>query len=300
MPGMSRKSYALVTAAFNEEAVINQTIASVLAQTHPPIRWIIVSDGSTDGTDAIIARHAGQHAFLRLLRITKKHPRNFTAQVNAINAGFAELKHVGCDFIGNFDADVTIEPDYFERVLGLFESDSELGLAGGCIYERCNQGDFRARKTNSSRSVPHAVQLFRRECFRQVRPYVPLPHGGSDSYAEVVARMKGWRVQSFADLHVFHHRPTNSAGSLLRNCFRQGRMDYSLGYLPAYEAAKLLRRLSASPILSGALARAAGFLYCYVTRARHEVPPQFMGFLRREQKSALHSSLAQLMRRPAA
>ena len=77
-------------------------------------------------------------------------------------------------------------------------------------------------------------------------------------------------------------------------------MDYSLGYLPAYEAAKLLRRLRETPILSGALARAAGFLYCYVTRARHEVPPQFIGFLRDEQKSALQSSFAQFIRRPAA
>lgn len=297
---MGGKAYALVTAAFNEEALIDRTIASVLAQHHRPIRWIIVSDGSTDGTDAIVARHAAQHEFLRLLRITKRHPRNFTAQVNAINAGFAELKNVAYDFIGNFDADITLRPDYFERLLELFERDAELGLAGGCIHEPHKRGDFRARKTNSPRSVPHAVQLFRRECFEQVQPYVPLPHGGSDSYAEVVARMKGWRVQSFADLHVFHHRATNSAGSLLRNCFRQGRMDYSLGYLPAYEAAKLLRRLRETPILSGALARAAGFLYCYVTRARHEVPPQFIGFLRDEQKSALQSSFAQFIRRPAA
>lgn len=112
--------------------------------------------------------------------------------------------------------------------------------------------------------------------------------------------MKGWRVQSFPDLPVFHHRRTNSAGSLLRNCFRQGRMDYSLGYLPAYEAAKLLRRLPVAPFLSGALARAAGFLYCYVKRAPHEVPPQFIGFLRKEQKEALQSLVAQLIRRSAA
>lgn len=297
---MCRRAYALVTAAFNEQALIDQTIVSVLAQSHRPIHWVIVSDGSTDGTDAIVNHYAAQHDFLRLIRITVQHPRNFAAQVNAINAGFAELRELPYRFIGNLDADITLRPDYFERLLDLLERDPQLGLAGGCIYEKHKNGDFRVRKTNSTRSVPHAVQLFRRECFEQVQPYVPLLHGGPDSYAEISARMKGWRVQSFPALHVFHHRPTNTAGSLLRNCFRQGRMDYSLGYLPAYEAAKLLRRVSARPFLSGSLARAAGFVYCYLTRAQHEAPPQIIGFLRGEQKRVLHSSFSQFIRRSAA
>lgn len=297
---MAERTYALVTAAFNEEALIEQTIVSVLAQSHLPVRWIVVSDGSTDGTDAIVSRYAAQHDFLRLIRIGARHSRNFAAQVNAINAGFSELKGLPYDFIGNFDADITIQPDYFERVLDLFDSDMRLGLAGGCIYEKYKNGDFRVRKTNSSRSVPHAVQLFRRECFEQVQPYVPLLHGGPDSYAEVIARMKSWRVQSFSGLQVFHHRPTNSAGSLLRNCFRQGRMDYSLGYLPVYEAAKLLRRVPATPFFLGALLRTAGFLYCYLIGEPHQAPPHFIGFLRREQKELLQSSFHQLIRRFAA
>src|SRR5579863_6622358 len=43
--------YVLMTAAYNEEANIQKTIQSVLSQTLRPKRWVIVSDGSTDGTD---------------------------------------------------------------------------------------------------------------------------------------------------------------------------------------------------------------------------------------------------------
>ena len=46
----------LVTPARNEEEFIEGTIRSVIAQTHRPIAWVIVSDGSTDRTDEIVRR----------------------------------------------------------------------------------------------------------------------------------------------------------------------------------------------------------------------------------------------------
>ena len=48
--------YVLVTPAHNEADLIEQTIRSVVAQTVPPKRWVIVSDGSSDGTDDIVRR----------------------------------------------------------------------------------------------------------------------------------------------------------------------------------------------------------------------------------------------------
>ena len=59
---LGNPSYVLMTAAYNEEAFIEKTITSVLEQTLLPKKWVIVSDNSTDGTDAIIDRYAKQHA----------------------------------------------------------------------------------------------------------------------------------------------------------------------------------------------------------------------------------------------
>ena len=47
--------YLLITAARNEEAFIELTIRAMVNQTVRPVRWIIVSDGSTDRTSAIVA-----------------------------------------------------------------------------------------------------------------------------------------------------------------------------------------------------------------------------------------------------
>jgi glycosyltransferase involved in cell wall biosynthesis len=278
-------AYVLVTAAYNEERYIEQTIRSVVSQSVRPARWIVVSDGSTDRTDEIVRSYAAENPFLHLHRILEDHPRNFAAQVYAINSGMAQLKNTPYSLVGNLDSDITLEPDYFARLLQKFAQDPRLGLAGGMVCERASDGKFKPRPNSSSIAVPHACQLFRRECFEAIGGgYVPLRYGGPDTHAEILARMNRWRVVCFPDLPVYHHRPTNSAEGVLRGWYRQGKMDYSLGALPVFELFKLLRRVWVKPYLIGALARCAGFLESYWQREERAVPEEFVAYLRQEQK----------------
>src|ERR1700739_3547026 len=53
--------YVLITPARNEEAFLENTILSVVAQTTTPLKWVIVSDGSTDRTDDIVKSYVRQH-----------------------------------------------------------------------------------------------------------------------------------------------------------------------------------------------------------------------------------------------
>lgn len=278
----SGAAYVLVTAAWNEEKQIATVIRSVVAQTVSPLRWVIVSDGSTDRTDDIIQEYAGRYDFIRLYRIEKDHPRNFAAQVDAINAGFAELKHTNYNYIGNLDSDVSFEPTYFAKLLGKFAENPRLGLAGGYICEE-QKGEFRPRAANNPRSVPHAVQLFRRECFEAIGQYARLPYGGPDWHAEVMCRMHGWQVESYADLRVFHHRPTGAAEGRLRSWYRQGLMDFSFGSQPLFEIAKLARRIRSRPFLLGALVRLCAFTGAYFRQEKRAVPEEFVEYLRKEQ-----------------
>lgn len=280
--------YVLVTAAYNEERFIEQLLDSVMSQTRLPLHWIIVSDGSTDNTDRLVATWAARYPLIRLCRIAENHLRNFEAQVHAINRGVSLLTNLDYEFIGNVDADITLVPDYFEQLIDRFASRSKLGLAGGVIYEQKASGGFGPRRVFTLTSVAHACQFFRRSVFEAIGgAYRPLPYGGPDTYAEVSVRRAGFEVVTFEDLPVFHHRPTNGAEGALRGCYRQGKMDFSLGNLPAFEIFKLLRRAPDRPYLLGALARFGGFVSCYLRGEEKAVEPEFVSYLRREQRRRL-------------
>jgi len=282
--------YVLLTAAYNEEEFIGKTIESVISQTVRPKSWIIVSDGSTDRTDSIVQGYSDKHSFIKLYRITEQHARNFAAQVNAINKGYDLVRDLDFEFIGNVDADVSFEATYYERLLGKFVKNQNLGIAGGYIHEEKN-GIFRSRTGNSERSVAHAVQLFRRACFLSVGGYVALPYGGPDWLAEIMARKQGWEVESFPELPVRHYRPTCSAGGVLKGRFRQGLMDYSLGCDPSFEFFKCLSRLHGRPYIAGAVARFSGFVWAWCKRHERAVPQDIVNFLREEQKGRVRSLL---------
>ncbi len=279
--------YVLVTAAYNEERYIEALIQSVIGQTVSPLRWVIVSDGSTDRTDEIVRQYAAQCDFIELLRIEEDHPRNFAAQVHAINAGLARLKTLDFDFVGNVDADVTFDPSYFSNLLSVFSTDPRLGLAGGDIFEK-QDGEFRPRALNRESSVAHAAQCFRRECFDTIGGcYLALPYGGPDSYADVLSRMNGWHVRSIASLRVFHHRPTGGASGWARGAFRQGRMDYSLGIHPVFELGRLMLRVTSRPFVFYAGVRLVGFCISYLSTEKRMVSLDFVRFLRREEAERL-------------
>jgi poly-beta-1,6-N-acetyl-D-glucosamine synthase len=281
------KLYVLVTAAYNEEKFIENLIRSVVAQTLQPLRWVIVSDGSTDRTDEIVRSYAAECSFIRLHQITEDHPRNFAAQVHAINSGFAQLRDIYFDFVGNLDADITLEPTYFSALLRKFDADPTLGLAGGYVCEK-HRGEFLPRKTNNPESVAHAVQLFRLRCWEQLGCiYVPLPFGGPDWLAEVTSRMNGWTVKSFTDLPVHHHRPTGGVEGWLKAEYRLGNLDYAMGAHPLFELFKIVRRLPGRPYIIRPLVRLFAFVEASVRKKGRCVPKELVAFLRREEMARI-------------
>jgi len=286
--GGNSKTYVLITPARNEEAYIEKTIQAVISQTVLPRKWIIVSDGSTDNTDEIVNKYMEKYYFIKLLSIRGDAQRNFGSQVRAINTGYKQLKHKEYEFIGNLDADVSFEPTYYEHVLEKFRENPKLGLAGGFIYEERN-GTFKSRVFNSVISVPHAIQLFRRECYEIIGGYIPMKYGGPDWCAEVMAGMNGWQVESFPELRVFHHKPTLTAEGILRCGFRQGLMDYSVGSHPLFEVFKCISRVKAKPYLIYASYRMAGFISGYYRKEKKMVSDEFIKYLRREQMQRLQS-----------
>lgn len=277
----------LVTAAKNEEDYIEYPLESILKQTIVPVKWIIVSDGSTDNTDNIIQKYASKYKFIQLLRLDRNNNRNFGAQANAIRRGVEELKNIDYDFIGNIDADISFNSDYFEKLLLKFNDNQKLGLAGGTIQEKYN-GIFVDRKTNNLRSVPNAIQLFRKKCFEDIKGYKILKYGGHDVLAEYESRMNGWDVSSFSELKVYHHRYTNTGGgSILKQYWRIGKMDYSLGSQGAFELFKCISRFGVKPYLIGSITRYTGYIWSSIIREKRTISDDLIKFTKKEQLKRL-------------
>src|SRR6267154_4050012 len=199
--------YILITPARNEEELIGNTILSVVAQTIKPLRWVIVSDGSTDKTDEIVKKHAAEHDWIELLRMPDHRGRQFGGKANCFTAGYERLKHLEFDVIGNLDADITFEPDYFEFLLDKFAAQPGLGVAGTPYVENANEahGHY-AHQFAQLEHVSGACQLFTRKCFQAVGGYIPIKGGAIDWIAVTTARMKGWHTQTFLEKSCFHHR----------------------------------------------------------------------------------------------
>lgn len=280
-----QKTYVLVTPARDEATTIGRTIDSVVRQTVPPAEWVIVSDGSTDGTDEIIRAAARVHPWIRLLPLPPREGRSFAAVVKNTTLGIDSLQTPDYGYLGLLDADVTFQADYFEQLVGRFEADKRLGLAGGVVID---VGMPRNRFPRNRIDVPGAVQFYRRRCFEIMGGLVPIPEGGWDGIACAQARMIGYETRLFTDLVVDHLKPRNiSQGGAFRRKWQMGVRDYAAGYHPLFELVKCAGRITEPPMLIAAVAWWIGYCTAAVQRRSRVVPPHVVAHVRREQVDRL-------------
>ena len=276
-------SYVIITPAKNEAQFIENTIISVISQTVLPLRWIIVSDASTDGTDEIVQKYTAQYPFIRLLRFESIAQRSFSSKAFAFNFGYNTLKNLDYDFIGNLDADIELTKDYYEKILYKFLTNEYLGIAGGVRQDLIN-GKF--IKINTSRnSVAGGFQLFRRKCFEDIGGYKPLKYGGIDALAEINARMLKWKVESFEENITFHHRLTGSTTekNLLKQRYVDGIKNYLIGYHPLFFIFRFIFKLYQKPVIIGSIATFIGYFGAALRKVERPVSKELIKYLRTEQ-----------------
>ena len=280
-------SYVLITPARNEAQFIELTVKSVIAQTVRPVKWVIVSDGSTDGTDEIVIKYVADHSWIELVRMPERRERHFAGKVYAFNAGYARVKGLSCDVIGSLDGDLSFDGDYFAFLLKKLSENSALGLVGTPFQDSETNHIYDYRFVNIEH-VSGACQLFRRECFEDIGGYVPVKGGSIDHIAVVTARMKGWKTRTFTEKVCQHHRRLGTAqDGQLRAKFRYGIKDYAMGNHPVWELFRTIYQMRQSPVVIGGLALASGFLLSGLRRTKRPVSPELVQFCRREQMSRL-------------
>jgi glycosyltransferase involved in cell wall biosynthesis len=287
--------YVLISPARNEEALIGKTLESVTIQTLPPERWVIVDDGSSDGTAQIVEGYAKRFPWIELVRRPKNLERSFAGKVHAFNAGYERVKDLEFEVLANLDADTSFESDYLEFLLRQFEEDPTLGVAGTPFIE--NGYDSARDSFEGINHVAGGCQLFRRRCFEQIGGYTPNREGGIDWIAVTTARMKGWKTRSFPERRFQHYRPMGTAErSKLAASFSYGEKDYYLGGSPIWEMFRVAYRMTKRPYIVEGLALFAGYSSAALRRMKRPVSRELMQFHRREQMNKLKSILSSVFR----
>jgi len=278
-------NYVLITPARNEADFIELTLKSVVGQTLRPVKWVIVDDGSTDGTEDIVRKYAASHPWIELIRMPERRERHFGGKAVAVEAGRREVAELQYDIIGNLDADVSFEPDYFEFVMARFSENPRLGVAGTAFREGNLSYNY---EFVGIEHVSGMCQMFRRECFEEIGGYQALKSGGIDLIAVLSARAKGWETRTFVEKRFVHHRTQGGAlHTGLRERLHVGRKDYLVGNHPIWEVFRGVYQMSHKPYIIGGLLILAAYFWNLVRGVKRTMPGELMALRQSEQLNRL-------------
>ncbi|THD37776.1 MAG: glycosyltransferase [Sphingomonas sp.] len=186
--------------AFNEEAVIERSVRTVLASTDVQIEVIVIDDGSKDRTSAIVAAAFADEPRVRLLTLENG------GKARALNQGLALAKG---EIVIALDADTQFEPTTIARLARWF-ADPRIGAVAGNAkvgnrvnlvtrwqaleYITAQNLERRALSSlNAMMVVPGAVGAWRLAAIREVGGY---PHDtlAEDQDLTIAIQRAGWRV----------------------------------------------------------------------------------------------------------
>ena len=250
-------SYAVITPVRDEAENLPRLAAALLAQTQLPLQWVIVDNGSADATRSIADELAGAHSWITSHAIATESRGRGAPIVRSFTAGLELLGPQTAQIVVNVDADVSFDPDYFERLVAAFEADPALGIASGVGCE-LQRGQWRARNLTGT-TVWGATRAYRRGCLEAVLPLEE--RLGWDGIDEFKANARGWRTAVVRELAFRHHRREGERDGGWQSRVEQGRFAHYVGYRPSYVLARtafnLLRDRASLGLLWG-YATAAG------------------------------------------
>jgi glycosyltransferase involved in cell wall biosynthesis len=271
------RSYAVVTAARDEAENLPRLAACLAAQTVRPQAWYIVENGSADSTVATAAAIAAAHPWVKVMSLPGTTvPNRGAPVVRALQAGIAMITQPP-EILVNVDADISIERDYFERLLAKFDADADLGIASGSAFELRN-GVWEQRFVTGT-TAWGASRAYRWECLQTLLPFEE--RVAWDGIDEFKANASGWRTKAFEDLPFKHHRREGERdGASWKVRFNDGRTAHYLGYRAWYLIIRSLWHARRGP---SALAMIGGYLAAAITRAPRVEDPHARAYLRGQQ-----------------
>lgn len=273
------QTYAVITPARDETENLVRLARCMVAQSVRPTKWLIVDNGSRDGSLELAKELARTHAWIDFVEAEPvDRARPGAPIVRAFNAGLERLGALP-DVVVKLDADISMDSDYFERVLAAFAADPELGIAGGACYE-LRDGSWEETYVTGDH-VRGASRCYRRECLEAVAPIEE--RVGWDGIDELKATVLGWRTRLLRDLPFYHHRRVGERdGGLLARWLQQGEAAHYMGYRFSYIVLRSLHHGLRRP---AALAMIWGYAFAAARRADRCGDEGVRSYLREQQRA---------------
>ena len=280
------KRYVVITPARNEKENISTTIRSMTEQTILPEEWVIVNDGSTDCTGSIIDDAGNTYPWIKPVhRPDRGYRQQGGGVVEAFNAGYENLETRDWEFLVKFDADLSFEPDYFERCLRKFEEDPSLGIGGGTISHEVEGKLVSESPGDPKFHVRGATKIYSRKCWKAIGGLYQAP--GWDTIDEISANMYGYATYTYNDIPLRHQRYTGTVDGTWKNYVKFGLSNYITGYLPLFMFLKSLKRLIQKPYVIGSIGLMWGFCIGYIKFIKQVDDPKLIKYIRRQQLNKL-------------
>ncbi|MBC3920128.1 glycosyltransferase family 2 protein [Undibacterium sp. CY18W] len=251
----------VIIAPVRDEAdLIRLTLDSMVAQTVKPVEWIIVDDGSQDGTADIVREYAEKYSFIRLVQRPDRGFRKVGGGVvAAFKFGITQIQHQDYEYIAKLDGDMSFGPHYLELMFQQFEQDHKLAAVSGKVFRE--EDGQKIEEHIIDEHVAGQFKLYRRVAFEEIGGFVEeVLWDGIDVHT---ARMKGWTTLSFFnnDAVLMHHRLMGSSDkNVYRGRLRWGRGIWFMGYHPLYALASGVFRMREKPFVIGGLLIIAGYI----------------------------------------
>jgi biofilm PGA synthesis N-glycosyltransferase PgaC len=277
----------------NEAAHVERVARSVAAQTLPPAEWVVVDDGSTDDTAAILRGLQLEIGFLAV-HSRPAHPGPVVdrlavaAAPRAFNYGLERAAAGDWTHVVKLDGDIELPADYFERLVERFDADPELGMAGGNLIEP--RGGRMVMIPIPQHHVHGAVKCYTRACFEAIGGVQQ--RLGWDTIDETYARLRHYRTRSFKDIVAVHHRPHGSADGTLRGRARHGECAYIAHFGVVWVALRSLKIARSRPLGISGIAFFYGYVRSAVRRVERVPDPEFRTFARRELRQRMRHAVA--------
>ncbi len=282
--------YVLISPCRDEAAFLTRTLDSVAAQTVPPTLWVVVDDGSTDGTSRILDEYAQKLPYLRVIHRADRGARAVgPGVVEAFYAGLESVSLDDFDYVCKLDMDLYLPPLYFEALMQRMARDPRLGTTSGKPWFVHPKTGRKVAEVCGDEMSVGMTKFYRVACFREIGGFVrQVMWDGIDCHR---ARMLGWRAESVNDPEVrfLHLRPQGASQGkgIWTGRVRAGFGQYFMGTSPIYYLAVAISRIHKHPPVYGS----AGMLWGYASSMLENRPryddPAFRSFLRQFQHASL-------------